>query len=240
MLTAKERWIAIGGLAIVVMFFLLLSLPDVGSGRPSSRMRCNNNIHNISLALQQYHDVYGTYPPPFVADNNGKPLHSWRVLILPFIEQGNLYRKYRFDEPWDGPNNSKLHDIALSIYCCPARSATQPLIETSYTVVVGPTTVFPGGYSRTADIVDGPSKTILVVEIANSGIHWMEPRDIELAKLPLAINSSAGRCISSPHKDGAHVALASGDVQFLPNSTQARSIQELLTRADRLPINADF
>jgi uncharacterized protein DUF1559 len=60
------------------------------------------------VAVATYHDTYGTLPPAYIADAEGKPLHSWRVLLLPFLEQRELYEQYDFDEPWDGPNNRKL------------------------------------------------------------------------------------------------------------------------------------
>ena len=71
-------------------------------------MQCSNSLKNISLALQNYHDTYRTFPAAYVPDKDGEPMHSWRVLILPYIEERNLYDKYDFTEPWDGPNNSKL------------------------------------------------------------------------------------------------------------------------------------
>src|SRR5207248_2869881 len=65
-------------------------------------------IKQIGLALLNYHDTYGSFPPAYVADATGKPIHSWRVLILPFMEQSSLYNAYSMAEPWDGPNNRKL------------------------------------------------------------------------------------------------------------------------------------
>ena len=76
----------------------------------SHRARCPNNLKQIAIALQSYHDEYGSLPPPYVAAADGQPMHSWRVLLLPFLECEPLYRQYRFDEPWDGPNNRKLQE----------------------------------------------------------------------------------------------------------------------------------
>lgn len=60
------------------------------------------------MAVANYRSTFGGYPPAYIADCDGRPMHSWRVLILPFLEQQNLYAAYHFDEPWDGPNNRKL------------------------------------------------------------------------------------------------------------------------------------
>src|SRR5262245_60656054 len=86
-----------------------LLLPAVQSpGGGGRRATCANNLRNISLALCQYHDIHGTFPPAYITDEDGRPMHSWRVLLLPYLDQHSVYRQYRFDEPWDGPNNSAL------------------------------------------------------------------------------------------------------------------------------------
>src|SRR6478672_5330638 len=75
-------------LFVVAVFLLLIALllPAVGGGPPHGRMACSNHLKQIGIALQNYHDVYGSFPPAYVADANGRPMHSWRVLILPFAE----------------------------------------------------------------------------------------------------------------------------------------------------------
>ena len=80
---------------------------------------CTNNLKHIGLALLNYNDIFGCFPPAYTTDANGKPMHSWRVLILPFIEQQTLYKRYRFDEPWDGPNNSLLAKEMPSVFPLP-------------------------------------------------------------------------------------------------------------------------
>ncbi len=79
-----------------------------------------HNIRDLSMALHYYHAQHGSFPPAYIADENGNPMHSWRVLILPYIEERDLYDQYDFDEPWDGPNNSLLHDKVVDLFnCCP-------------------------------------------------------------------------------------------------------------------------
>ena len=106
-------------------------------------MQCSNHLKQIGLALQNYHDAYGSFPPAYMADADGKPIHSWRVLILPYLEQKALYDKYSFDEPWDGPNNSQLHEAAISAYICPSRPGNSRT-DTSFVAVVGAQTAWPG------------------------------------------------------------------------------------------------
>jgi Protein of unknown function (DUF1559) len=68
------------------------------------------------LAVANYHETYGCFPPAYLANRDGKPMHSWRVLILPFLAQQELYRAYNFDEPWNGPNNRNLESRIGNIY----------------------------------------------------------------------------------------------------------------------------
>ena len=96
----------------------------------------------ILLALHNYHSEYNALPPAYVADANGKPMHSWRVLILPYMEQSALYNRYKFNEPWNGPNNITLLNSMPSIFACPSRFSN-PTNLTSYVAVTGPGTMFP-------------------------------------------------------------------------------------------------
>ena len=122
-----------------------------------------NNLKQIGLALHNYHDDYGSFPPAYVADEQGKPMHSWRVLLLPYVDHKWLYDQYRFDEPWDGPNNRKLHYISMDAYACPSSSkALGRKPRTDYMAVVGEETAWPGSESVTIpDIQDGTAETIM-------------------------------------------------------------------------------
>jgi prepilin-type processing-associated H-X9-DG protein len=130
-----------------------------------------------------------------------------------------LYERYRFDEPWDGPNNSKLARQFQNPFRCLSDDEDGPKgseLETSYVVVVGPQTAFPGDKCvALSDVTDDKGNTILVVEVENSGIHWMAPRDLHVAQMARTINAAKGQGISSKHKAGANVAMADGTVQFL-------------------------
>jgi hypothetical protein len=217
-------------IAILLPVGVFMLLPSVSTPRVATRRAaCNNNLRQILIGLHNYHDVYGSLPPAYVADENGRPMHSWRVLILPFIEQKSLYDQYRFDEPWDGPNNRLLGQLGLPIFRCPSDSQAVNG-QTSYVLVVGNGTAWPRAKSaQLGDIKDGTSHTILVVEVQHSGIHWMEPRDLDLAQLPLSVNPPRGLGISSEHKHGAHVGLGDGSVRFVPNDLPGKTLQELLT-----------
>jgi hypothetical protein len=173
---SRSRPTALGivcAVSILCACLIAMLLPAVQSHRTHARRSvCKSNLKQIGLALHNYHDIYGSFPPAYIADENGKPMHSWRVLILPFIDLPQLYEEYSFDEPWDGPNNSKLASKMPPTYACPS-SATHRGgrgESTSYMAVVGPHTSWPGATGRKFDeFPDGLSNTILVVE-SNSGI----------------------------------------------------------------------
>jgi prepilin-type processing-associated H-X9-DG protein len=194
-------------------------------------LQCRNNLKQIIIALYDYHDAYGSFPPAYIADKNGRPMHSWRVLILPFLEQKPLYDLYDLNEPWDGPNNRKLADVCVSIFNCPADNE-EPSTMTSYLAVVGPNTAWPGSQPTCImDFTDGTSNTLLLVEVANSGIHWMEPRDLHVLQMAPTVNPAAGQGVSSLHPGGANAAFADGSVRFLPDNTSPEQLRAMLTRS---------
>src|SRR5438105_1376638 len=97
------------GMFVFLATLAALLLPLVSSARPAARRNaCGNNMKQIELALLNYHDANKSFPPAYVADAEGKPMHSWRVLILPYLERNDLYQQYDFNEPWNGPHNSRL------------------------------------------------------------------------------------------------------------------------------------
>src|SRR5688500_14949385 len=110
-------------LVVVGLIGLLIAclLPNVRSSREAARrMSCANNLHQIALALHNYEDEFGCLPPAYTVDAAGKPLHSWRTLILPFAEQKVLYEKIDLAKPWDDPANQAAYEMNLSMYQCPS------------------------------------------------------------------------------------------------------------------------
>jgi hypothetical protein len=112
-------------LLVAVLFGTLLWLvvPTDRTTRDVLRTpQCRHKLKQIGVALWSYREKYGTFPPAYIAGPDGKRLHSWRVLLLPFMDYAGIYADYRFDEPWDGPNNRRLRDRLDSldnIYRCP-------------------------------------------------------------------------------------------------------------------------
>lgn len=216
------------------------------------RASCTNNLKEITLALGHYHELHGCFPPAYIADADGKPMHSWRVLILPWLEQRPLYQQYNFDEPWEGPNNRKLAGQRIATYVCPSsKNSTGTSPTTNYVAVVGPKTAWPGPeQTKLGDILDGTHKTIILVEIADSDIHWMEPRDLSFEEALRGINPQSGAGISSEHvadngyfyHDTAvvNVAFADGTVRTLREGLPLDKIEALLTIDGGETVNLEY
>jgi hypothetical protein len=237
---ASGKVITWGAVAVLGGLFILMMLPPVScvySRTP--RTECKYNLKALAQAMHDYHDAYHSFPPAYIADKDGRPMHCWRVLLLPFLESHPLYEQYRFDEPWNGPHNRTLASQMPSVFRCPSDAG--PENTTSYLVAVGPKTIFPGAVPiRIRDITDGTSNTILLVEAADSGINWLEPRDMSYVEAVRGINPKSGWGISSRHEEGergAQVALADGSVRFLPNETPVDQLRLFLERNDGQPVS---
>lgn len=218
------------GVAVVCGGILVaLLLPAVQAAREAARRsQCSNNLKQIALAMHNYHDVYGCFPPAYVADETGKPLHSWRVLLLPFLEQQALYEAYNFDEPWDSPANQQIASTVVPVYNCP--STTMPGPQTSYVMLVGPNTISDGASCTSiADITDGSSNTAMVIEATGSGIGWAEPRDLDATKITFQVNEPLGGEVESPHPGGVQCALCDGSVRFLSEMMEPEQLRALST-----------
>jgi prepilin-type processing-associated H-X9-DG protein len=217
---------------LVIGILIALLLPAVQAAREAARrMQCINNINNIGLALHNYHDEYGVLPPVMTADENGKPLHSWRVLMLPSLEYGRLYDQIRLDEPWDSDYNKQFHDKMPPFYSCPsAEPGAREKGLTNYSVVVGekcwsdqPNVGRPFGA-----MTDGTSNTISIVE-RKTPVCWMDPtQEITFEKACEGINVSPDG-LGSNHTGGINVSLFDGSVIFISNTIELRSLQALFT-----------
>jgi hypothetical protein len=192
--------------------------------------QCRNNLKQIVMALHTYHHDFGCFPPACLRDKHGRPMHSWRVLVLPYLDCERLYKQYDFREPWDGPHNKDLLVYRPWEYGCPSDNETSVKDKslTNYVAVVGPRAVWraekseglsdPGLAGKDAD-------TIMLAEVANAGIRWTEPMDLSIEALRGTGSVPSAVMVSSKHKGeerffyhnipGAHVALVNGSVRFL-------------------------
>jgi prepilin-type processing-associated H-X9-DG protein len=154
--------------------------------------------------------------------------------MLPYLGQKALYRQYNFNEPWDGPNNRKLLAKRPKIFACPSDN-NAGATATSYVAVVGKNALWRAGTPRSPDelaVHEGTSNTVMLVEVANSGINWSEPRDFCLDEPKAAgpappVPRVCVEHLSSPdfffqyRFSGACISFADGHVQFLPGAAVA-------------------
>jgi prepilin-type processing-associated H-X9-DG protein len=229
--------IVLGGLSstlVVPAVLVALLLPAVQAAREAARRaQCTNNLKQIALAMHLYENKNGSFPPAAVYDKDGKPLLSWRVLILPYMNQESLYEQFHLDEPWDSPHNKPLAAAAPAVFRCPSDPAAEGL--STYEVLVGPRSIFTGEPTGVAvdSIQDGMANTLLVVEAA-APVPWTKPEDLTLASQEPALG------MGSKHPGGLNVAMADGSVRFLRNSIDnphdPRQLKGLATRDGGEPV----
>lgn len=193
--------------------------------------KCNESIRNamrIANGLLGYWERHNCLPPAYVLGRDGKPSHSWRVLLLPYIGEKALYDQYDFTEPWDGPHNRRLWDKMPQVYGSPY-SADRSGLNTNYVAVIGPETVWRGDKSVSwADFPNSTANTIALIEVANSGINWMEPRDESFSELFSGMKRDAKARLRSGQPDGANIfIMASGSLRF--GRLTLDELKELLT-----------
>src|SRR4051794_34899444 len=137
-----------------------------------------NNLKQIALAAMVYEMSRKSVPSAGLVGNDGKTKHSWRVALLPYLEEKSLYDQYHFDEPWDSESNRKLIEKMPRVYRSPF--ADPKSTNASYFMPAGKGNIGDEStQTKLARIKDGTSNTIMFVE-ANRAIPWTKPEDIEI------------------------------------------------------------
>ncbi len=201
-----------------------LLLPAVQSARQAARrMSSSNNLKMIALAMHNYHDTYQHFPTD-IHSSDGKPLLSWRVAILPFIEEAPLYEQFHLDEPWDSPHNLALAQEMPLVYLNPG-VATAPGM-TVYQRPAGENFIMNGAAEiGFRDITDGTSNTIMGVEaLGDAAVPWTKPSDLEIdPDNPMANLVDTSR-------QGFNAMFGDGSVRFITNSIDPEVFKAMLTR----------
>jgi hypothetical protein len=230
--------------AVVTVVIILAGKSDSnGSDRPLSRGEegrtralSQNNLHQIGIAMHNYNDTFRRFPPAVVYNQKGEPLYSWRVLLLPYLDQNHIYNQVHFNEAWDSPHNKSLLTQMPKVYAHPGSTSTT---ETHYLVFDGrdeksvsaafasspqyaPLRQFNGVPPQTGQVfeagiqtgipqtfTDGASNTILVVE-ADKAVPWSKPED-----LPFGPGSTLPPLGGLYESGNFQVCLADGSVRTL-------------------------
>ena len=220
----------VGVASLGVMVGLLL--PAVQAARQAARrMNFSNNMKQVGLAMHNHHSAYKRLPDNAIRDEDGKPLLSWRVAVLPFIEEQELYEEFHLDESWDSEHNLPLSKRMPAVFSHPGLNL--PEDQTVVHACVGETFAFkPLKKNKFRDFLDGLSNTIMVVEGNEaSAVIWSKPQDITIDVAdPLA------NLTGSPD-GGFHVLLGDGAVRFLTDEVETDFFNDILTRAGNEVIN---
>ena len=211
-----------------------LLLPAVQSAREAARRaQCTNNLKQMLLADHNFLSATNAFPRD-ITDKDGKPLLSWRVAILPYLEQAELYNKFKLDEPWDSPHNKELVKEMPPLFVCPSRSKPEPF-TTTYRGFAGQGAMFETGQDiPIAAITDGTSNTIMLSE-SSEAVIWTKPDDLPFD--PQAKPSLYGA--GSNHPGGCNCGFADGSVRFIKKSINTAVFKALITRAGGEVIAAD-
>ncbi len=195
------------------------------TGQAAARSNTVNNLKQLGLAMHNYESTFNTMPPAAILGKKGKPLLSWRVAVLPYIEQDNLYRQFKLDEPWDSDHNKKLLDTTPMPKIFEVVGTSKPgTKETHFQVFRGNGAMFDLVQGvKIAQIVDGTSNTFMIAQ-AKTAVPWTKPDDIEY----------------DPKKDAhefflwvgeiTNVAFADGSVRTIAKSVKAASLHANITK----------
>jgi type II secretory pathway pseudopilin PulG len=233
----KRNALTIVEVIVVIVVLLLLAallLPATRSASEAARTNsCLNGLKSISLALYNYHDKHGHFPPAYTVDDEGNRLHSWRTLILPYLEEQSLYDSIDLTKSWYDPVNAEARKTFLDCYTCPSTDLEEG--TTTYLALVGPNWAFGGETQRSLDeFDDGTSKTILFVEVdTERAVHWMSPFDFNDADgLPFDKDTQGA------HPGFNLAAFADGHIASIPRDVDPDVLRGMLTIAgDEEPAN---
>ncbi|MDR1290007.1 MAG: DUF1559 domain-containing protein [Planctomycetaceae bacterium] len=177
--------VVVVGLVIIFLPILVLWSGVLDAPRGHPHLTCKSNMMRLGMALDAYREDYGCFPPSFVTDENGKPMHSWRALILPYLDSDDVYPynmpiKYNYGESWNSPHNQQFHDKRPKIFHCNYdKYNKESLRQASPTYVMITDTNNTLGNRKKAKY----GTTILLIEIKKANFNWLEPKDIPLSSL---------------------------------------------------------
>lgn len=170
----------------ILVIFPLTLWSAIENAHPHAKfIQTQHNLKSIVLGLHNYHDTYGSFPPAMVTDASGKPLYSWRVLILPMIDEDRVYQQFDLSQPWDAPVNRKLVSEMPELYHSPISDGERSDGMTTYQALVDPkqarTALHPTRGRKLSEIQDGTSYTIALIANVGEPVIWTKPDDTDPA-----------------------------------------------------------
>lgn len=214
--------LVVGVVSAAVLFVFLQGAAEVGR-----RKQSRDNLKRIGLAMHDFVDAHDTFPSACSTDKEGKPLLSWRVHLLPHLGEAGLYQQFRLGESWESEHNRTLIPMMPSVFRNPSSLAEPGMAN--YLGASGQGLMFDGTKTRRfADITDGTSTTILIVEANDDrAVPWTKPADWDFDEgSPLA-------GLGKAHPGGFLILFADGSVRFIPESIDPKLLHALLTTGRR-------
>lgn len=238
-------WIAlITPILLILLLPMLPSLwslfPHVGSHGPSQRMVTQNGLKQITLALQAYEAEWGQLPRAYWRNEEGELILPWRAAILPHVEEQPVFDRYAKNEPWNSPTNYAVTAATVKAYARPDDTEGRSS-QTGFVAVTGPGSLFVEGQNkRLADCKLDPSRTIVLVEIPDSDIHWSEPVDVDLFVQFFRSKQSNEQERRFFWRDGAEVAFADGSIRHLSASQLEQALRAMFSKATTEELQTRF
>jgi hypothetical protein len=200
--TPIGRWILFSTVTSALLVLLFGAIFGIAEFRRLVRVQAIRadyaRMKTIVDALDAYYDRHGGYPEPVVRDNAGRPLYSWRVLILPQLGYQELYDSFQLDQPWDSPANTTLVAQMPKEFCSVRSPDAWTNHEPNFYLITGPGTLFPdAGPIDRVGVSDVP--TMLVVQSCNGTVTWSQPGDVEIHKSSLQVGSVPQEQIGGLH-----------------------------------------
>lgn len=240
-------WIAAAVVLLLIVGAGLVAVIQVG-GNTAQRLRegrvrlsSTRNLETIAKAFRAYAADHGSFPPAFSEDANGRKLHSWRVLLLPYLGEEELHEKFNLSQPWDSSQNMRAAREGFpSVFRHPESAGWG--METNYFLILGEGTLYPpSGPLKPEQVRDGMEKTILVTEamVPLSSGFWTEPIDLDASKIAGGINVNPGQDLGGITTGGVCIVTADGRGHFLPDSTPPLTVSSLITPRGGEPLPDD-
>lgn len=239
-LPQKKGWFSCLGCFLILVFAGVVAgllLPGMRRGMPEAarRSQCQNNLKQLALALHLYESVHKTLPSAFTTDADGKPLHSWRALILPYVEQQALFDSIDFSKPWNDPANAGAYKKLPEVFQCPSVRDLEPGFTTYLAVVGEDCSLHPTRPRQLQEFKDGQSNTLMLVDVTrNMAVHWMSPTDADetmVLELGKHQEDRTNREARLHHLGKFNAARCDRSVQIIDGSYDENSRRALITIA---------
>lgn len=225
---SQVTWLIILGIALIFIFLLRHELEK--TKRAVNSTQCSSNLVFLRVALANYHDDHGCFPPAYFADPDGKPMHSWRALILPYFGDEGIaaYQQYDFSQPWNSPKNQLLANHAVSRHFrCPSMESVA-VRKAHYFAIIGKSTLWPENLSATLEESElHVSETVQLLENTELDVQWLEPKDLTLPQVIESYGNEYRLSRTSKHAAGPNFITVSGKhdhLMLLPTRNALRGM----------------